>query len=95
MYKRLWPEITKAVARSDYTIDVFFEDGKTVNFDLRWLLGKVEDAHHLLTNKYYDSFQVSPYFIFWECESDLWFEIEISGGDIYNEVYKNKAKANH
>ena len=95
MHKRLWPEITKAVARADFTVDVFFEDGKTINFDLRWLQGKYAAAHHLLTVKYHAAFQVLPYALLWNIEEDFWEEIEISGGDIYSEIYKNKTKDNH
>ena len=92
MYKRLWPEITKACAKSDFTIDVSFEDGKTVNFDLRSLLGKVEGAKELLTYRYFDSFQTLPHALLWSIEEDYWLEIEINGGDIYNGSFQQAKK---
>ena len=98
MHKRKWPEIVKAVAKSDFTIDVTFEDSKTVTVDLKLLQDKFENAKELLTVTYYDSFFVLPHALFWESQPGykniLIDEIELSGGEIYNGIYTQTTKEN-
>lgn len=96
MHKRKWPEIIKAVVQPEFTIDVTFEDEKTVTVDLQFLQNKAEHAKELLIVTGYDSFQVLPHALFWESQPGydniLIDEIELSGGDIYNGSYNHSAK---
>ena len=98
MHKRKWPEIIKAVAQPDFSINVTFEDRKTVTVDLQLLQNKFVYSKELLTVTGYDSFQVLPHALFWESqpgyENILINEIELSGEDIYNGNFTRTAKEN-
>lgn len=99
MHKRKWPEIIRAAAKPDMSIDVYFEDGKTVNLDLKLLRDSFDQPKEQLTYRHYDSFQVLPHALFWEAQpgynDELSDEIELSGRDIYNGAYKKEKKETH
>ena len=52
MHKRKWPEIIKAVAKPDFSVDVTFEDGKIVTVDLHLLRDRFQNAEEFMLKSY-------------------------------------------